>query len=52
MDDYHERMDRHVASGLTKLPDYNLDTGVAGPAAGDYRLAVMTEQQLNKYRGT
>jgi hypothetical protein len=51
MDDYHQHMQRHQDTELAELPDYNLDTGESGETARQYRGAVMTEQQLNKYRG-
>lgn len=51
LDNYHEHMDRHVATELTELPDYNLDTGQAGDGAREYARTVMTERQLNQYRG-
>ncbi len=51
MYEYHQHMERHQKTELAELPDHNLDTGETGEAGRKYRAAVMTEQQLNKYRG-
>lgn len=51
MGDYHEVMERHRATELAELPDYNLDTGETGEGARRYTRAAMTQQQLNKYKG-
>lgn len=51
LQDYHEAMERHRTTELAELPDFNLDTGEDGEAARHYSRTVMTEQQLNKYKG-